>query len=304
MKTRIVISACVLSLLLGGCVYANVLINEIAWSGTAASSSDEWIELYNPTDEDVDLTGWILLVGDAEIHLGDVAGSTREVRRTMIPARGYFLLERTDDTTVADIEADVLYRGALSNDGENLELLDADGGTVDQALFAEAGWPAGLPADEVLPYATMERLSEPVDGAHWGTCVPGAACNGTGANGESICGTPRQENSVVVLAAGCPTVELTEPSAGTVQDTVIVRWTAADPDGDDEALAVRLTLVAADGSSVLPLIENLTNAGSYAWDTTEHPDGEYSLRITVSDVDDFAGFDRMEGIVIDNGLQS
>jgi multidrug efflux pump subunit AcrB len=26
----------------------SVVINEVAWAGTAASSSDEWIELYNP----------------------------------------------------------------------------------------------------------------------------------------------------------------------------------------------------------------------------------------------------------------
>ena len=34
-----------------------VLINEIAWAGTSASSSDEWIELYNPGQESINLSG-------------------------------------------------------------------------------------------------------------------------------------------------------------------------------------------------------------------------------------------------------
>ncbi|MCJ7511903.1 MAG: lamin tail domain-containing protein, partial [Anaerolineales bacterium] len=37
-----------------------VWINEVAWAGTLASSSDEWIELYNPGSEAIDLSGWRL----------------------------------------------------------------------------------------------------------------------------------------------------------------------------------------------------------------------------------------------------
>ena len=32
-----------------------VVINEVAWAGTVASSADEWIELYNNTSSPVDL---------------------------------------------------------------------------------------------------------------------------------------------------------------------------------------------------------------------------------------------------------
>ncbi len=35
-----------------------VVINEIAWMGTKASIKDEWIELYNTTNEDIDISGW------------------------------------------------------------------------------------------------------------------------------------------------------------------------------------------------------------------------------------------------------
>ena len=42
-----------------------VVISELMWSGSAASSADEWIELYNRGSEPVDLVGWtITRVGD------------------------------------------------------------------------------------------------------------------------------------------------------------------------------------------------------------------------------------------------
>jgi len=37
-----------------------VVISEIAWMGTTTSHTDEWIELYNNTTDDVDLSGWTL----------------------------------------------------------------------------------------------------------------------------------------------------------------------------------------------------------------------------------------------------
>ena len=39
---------------------APIVINEIAWMGTKAHYSDEWIELYNKTSNDIDLSGWTL----------------------------------------------------------------------------------------------------------------------------------------------------------------------------------------------------------------------------------------------------
>lgn len=39
----------------------SVVINEVAWGGTAANFSHEWIELYNTTAETISLNGWQLL---------------------------------------------------------------------------------------------------------------------------------------------------------------------------------------------------------------------------------------------------
>ena len=93
-----------------------VVVNEVAWMGTTASTSDEWIELHNPTGSPVDLTGWTLTAADGTPSI-NLAG--------VIPAHGYFLLERTDDNTVPSTPADLIYTGALENGGETLSLRDA-----------------------------------------------------------------------------------------------------------------------------------------------------------------------------------
>jgi hypothetical protein len=40
----------------------SVIVSEVAWMGNASSSYDEWIEIYNNTDESIDLSGWVLYI--------------------------------------------------------------------------------------------------------------------------------------------------------------------------------------------------------------------------------------------------
>ncbi len=88
-----------------------------------ASSADEWIELQNQTASPIDLDGWRLTDGgDINVALSGT-----------IPAHSYFLLERTDESTIADISASQIYTGSLANSGERLELLDSSGAIVDTA---------------------------------------------------------------------------------------------------------------------------------------------------------------------------
>lgn len=155
-----------------------VRINEVAWAGTHASASDEWIELFNPSPQEFDLAGWRLTdSGDLDIPLSG-----------RLPSGGFFLLERSDDQTISDIPADAVYTGALSNDGEALELLDPTGAPVDVANPEGGAWPAG--SDEA--HASMERATL----GGWGTFT-GYFGNGHDADGNRVSGTPRQANSLL-----------------------------------------------------------------------------------------------------------
>jgi hypothetical protein len=126
------------------------VINEIAWMGTAASPNDEWIELFNPADSAMSLEGWILKTDDGKIKI-DLKGS--------IPARGFYLLERTDDSSVPGRPADLIYKGALGNNGENLKLFDGSGNLIDRA-DCSAEWFAGSNAAKL----TMERIDYAISG--------------------------------------------------------------------------------------------------------------------------------------------
>jgi hypothetical protein len=100
-----------------------IMINEVAWAGTLASASDEWIELFNPGETAISVDSWSLHDdGDLTIALNGV-----------IAPHGYYLLERSDDQTIADIPSDLLYSGSLSNNGDRLQLLDPTGTLIDSA---------------------------------------------------------------------------------------------------------------------------------------------------------------------------
>jgi len=285
------------------CAGATVVINEIAWGGTAASSSDEWIELFNATDEAIDLAGWTLVFGETTIHLGVVDGSTRELRGGVLDAEGYVLLERSDDETVADVAADVVYVGALSNTGITIELFDSAGQVVDRVDAADAGWAAGTGGGGELPYASMERLDPYAETAVWRSNT-GDVRNGTDADGGTINGTPGRENGARILARTAPRVELLGPvvEGEALRGIAMVSWSAVDPDGAAEALRVSIELSTDGGDSWSVLVENLANGGSYAWDTTLHPDGDdIVLRVVSIDPDGYRGTAESPKVAIANG---
>jgi len=111
---------------------AAVLINEIAWMGSAESSTNEWIELMNTGSTVIDVSGWTLVAEDGTPDIS-LSGS--------ITPGGYYLIERTDDTTVSNVPADLVvsFGSGLSNGGETLRLKDAEGNVID-TVIAGANW--------------------------------------------------------------------------------------------------------------------------------------------------------------------
>lgn len=283
----------ILALLVGPTAIGKTLVvNEIAWAGSAASSADEWIELANVSDELIDLVGWTLVFADTVIHLGELDGATREIRQTTVEPGDFFLLERTDDATISDIEADLIYVGKLINTGMVLRLIDANGVEVDTANANQEGWAAGNASTSELPYSTMERIDSV------GSDVPENWCSNNGvircgcdANGEPLNGTPGAKNSAAIIAETVPVVTLispTENAEGRAQSSII--WSAVDPDGPPEQLRIDIYLSSDGGTTWEPLVEGLANSGACTWDPTALPDGTtYQLKVTATDSEDLFG---------------
>ena len=184
----------------------DVVISEVAWGGTAASSADEWIELFNPTDSPVNLLGWVLSADDGAPII-DLTGS--------IPANGYYLLESGDDTTISNIKADQIYSGSLSNDGEILKLMDnsATPILIDTANGDGGGWNAGTASST---YYSMERDLSPLTPESWTDGTSTAL--GKDANGNPLRGTPH--NSQIDLSLEV-TVSNPSPVVGGVIDFTV-----------------------------------------------------------------------------------
>jgi hypothetical protein len=101
-------------------VFANwsgeVVVNEVAWAGTSAdASTQEWFELYNNTDQNIDLSNWRIFVSGRQISLS-------KINNKIINAKSYYLFERTSDNTVIEIDADAIYTlsGGFNNNGEKM----------------------------------------------------------------------------------------------------------------------------------------------------------------------------------------
>jgi len=87
-----------------------------------ANLMDEYIELYNPQEISIQLTGWALDDGEAgsnPYHLPD---------GTIIGARGFLLFFRSETGI------------ALNNDGDDVRLLAPDGQIIDAYTYLEAPW--------------------------------------------------------------------------------------------------------------------------------------------------------------------
>jgi len=158
-------------------VFADVVINEIAWMGTDDNGSCEWIELYNESEDIVDLSTWSITVlnksgSTKTVSLGAGAGTT--VNYSGIAGRGYYLLSH--DTTAASVscESSVIGEasdwlgniGSIANDGARISL--AQSGVEKDSVDARTGWTqSGIGGSNTVPKKTAQRV-----GSGWGTHAP------------------------------------------------------------------------------------------------------------------------------------
>ncbi|MFH1385991.1 MAG: lamin tail domain-containing protein [Patescibacteria group bacterium] len=187
LKEKILITAVFLSaafFIVPKIVWAQVVINEVAWMGTKASSADEWIELYNNSNEPISIEGW---------SLNEIENKLIITLKNSVAANSYYLIERTDDS-VTSIPADLFgsWGGSgLSNDGEKISLKDSGGNIIDE-IDCSLGWFAGKASPD---YQTMERTNPdlPPLATNWHS-NSGASIS-IDAKGNIIQGTPKATNS-------------------------------------------------------------------------------------------------------------
>lgn len=183
----------------GAASSGDVVINEVMWMGSTSSTADEWIELRNMTDRDIDISNWRVdnAVSGGGGHLEIPANYT-------ISAHGYFLIANynTDDShsalnVQADLKATNLSLNNNYDDNGTLILKDKAQNMIDSTPTPVSDdWPAGINSGGLRQ--SMERNDTPGDGtqvASWHTCLD-SGCRSTAfwdSEGNNY-GTPKAAN--------------------------------------------------------------------------------------------------------------
>lgn len=130
----------------------HIVISEVKVRG-AASANDEFIELYNPSSSDVDLTGWRLTKKPQD---GSPQTSLIASLSGTIASHGFFLL--THDESPASSSADLIYSSGVIADNNTLSIYREDGTTlVDKVGFGTALDSEATSAAQPDPGQSIER---------------------------------------------------------------------------------------------------------------------------------------------------
>lgn len=112
----------------------DVVINEIMYNPASGNNSDEFLELYNNTANDIDLTGWCF-----------TSGITLCFDGTIIAANGFVLISQDGNQTLSHygVSTEATYTGNLSNGGETITLTDNESNIADTVTYSDSSpWPA------------------------------------------------------------------------------------------------------------------------------------------------------------------
>jgi uncharacterized repeat protein (TIGR01451 family) len=138
----------------------HVLISEVLYDADGQDAGQEWVELYNPTTGNVDLSGWY--VGDVGPDGEYGSGLYRFPNGATLVAEGVIVLAHQasdvaftpdyeflvdphrDDPAVPNLVPTGAWDGfglALGNDGDEVLLLDASGAPVDVVTYGDGAYP-------------------------------------------------------------------------------------------------------------------------------------------------------------------
>lgn len=140
---------------------SNAVISEVYGGGgnKGAAFNHDFIELYNPTSADLDLTGWSVEYLSASGNSGgkhELSGS--------LPAEGYFLIQEGGGGTGEPLPApDAEGNLNLSGSKGSVKLYDASGAEVDLVGYGEASLSEGSPAQALNNSTSAQRHAEGTD---------------------------------------------------------------------------------------------------------------------------------------------
>ena len=168
MKTPIIVTAVVATINLSVCLAPlfaqdalyQVVINEIHYDEVDKTLRGEFIEIFNPTDAAVDLSGWFFAEG---VDFTFPAG-------TAVESGGYLVVAENPEVLAGlynGVSALGPWTGSLKNSGETIVLRNATGKKIDEVTYA-LGFP--WPSTGEDPSPSIELIHPSLDndlGGSW-----------------------------------------------------------------------------------------------------------------------------------------
>ncbi|MHC4498523.1 MAG: lamin tail domain-containing protein, partial [Planctomycetota bacterium] len=247
-------------------VSVKVVINEIHTDPDIKTEQVEFVELYNPGDKVIDMNGWYFSRG---LTFTFPPG-------TSIAADGYLVIaENTNvfdpnDPNGANFKAkfgffpDGVFLGKLNNDGENVELRNAEGVEIDQVDY-QLGFPWPTVGDSV-PFV------KPPDGSgHSMQLTNPAFDNDLGGSWRSATPTPKAKNTAVYADNIPPQIRQVkhDPEQPTSSDAVTITCKVTDP---NDVNSVTLHYQIVDPGGYIPI--TLPDYNDSPTSTVPNPDYE------------------------------
>jgi len=131
--------------------FHDVVFNEIMWMGSASDQYDEWLELKNLTNQEINFSqsNYTILKDDSLIIT---------VNQNILAANGYFLISRkTKENSILNIDPDLIATFSLTNSETNYKIFDSQNNLIDEIKAPLAG----INGDQKI---SMERNNEPDNG--------------------------------------------------------------------------------------------------------------------------------------------
>mgnify|MGYP001600805601 CR=1 FL=1 len=237
----------------------HLVINKVYYdvdAGHGKEYANEWVELYNPTEEAVNISGWKIIDNILEDTIPD---------SSVIPPGGFAIITASSTTfnfwfipsgVVKIILNDGKIGNGLNNDADMLILKDEDGGIVDQM-----NW--GAP-DNLWPNYNS------------GVWNPGAT---DAPEGHALTRIPAgfdTDQSSDFHDITPPDVELIYPHGGESWSTnqkVILRWSATNFNGPANDLLIDIYYITdndystaiSSGDSIYHIADDAENDGEFKW---------------------------------------
>ncbi len=189
---------------------SGIVINEIMYNPLSDNGDDEFLELHNPTDSSVDISGWCFTEG-ITVCFDD---------NTSIEANGYLVISPNADQTQISygVTPSAIYTGSLSNGGETLTLRNTANEIEDSVTYDDASpWP--LSPDGSGPSLELKEAAlDNSQAASWGASLsnggtPGEINSLTGTELPTISTMSKPSN---VQASDSPTITVMVDNATSV----------------------------------------------------------------------------------------